>query len=127
MFQDRLQELEIILSRLEATNARLEATNASLRQDIDLSCTGRIVLNEPHVYTKHHACFFRVPVFTGVCDYHPNCKPLAAGDHIDHTASSRLRASHSILAHSAHLLASSTPVMMSAEEDHYAVSLPIDR
>ncbi len=68
MFQDRLQELEIICSRLEATNARLEATNASLRQDIDLSCTGRIVLNEPHVYTKHHACFFRVPVFTGVRD-----------------------------------------------------------
>ena len=62
MLQDRLQ-------KLEARNARLEATNASLRQDLDLNCTDRIVLNQPHVYTKHHACFFSVPVFTDV-HYH---------------------------------------------------------
>ena len=67
MWQNRLEDLEARSARLEASNARLEATNASLRQDVDLNCTGRIVLNEPHVYTKHHTCFFRVPAFTDDC------------------------------------------------------------
>ena len=56
MWQDRLEDSE-------ARSARLEATTASLRQDVDLNSTNRILLNQPHVYTKYHACYFRVPVF----------------------------------------------------------------
>ena len=56
MWQDRLEDSE-------ARSARLEATTASLRQDVDLNSTDRIVLNQPHVYTTYHACYFRVPVF----------------------------------------------------------------
>ena len=55
MWQDRLEDSE-------ARSARLEATIASLRQDVN--STDRIVLNQPCVYTKNHACFFSVPVFT---------------------------------------------------------------
>ena len=59
MWQDRLEDSE-------ARSARLEATIASLRQEVDRNRTDRIVLNQPCVYTKHHACFFSVPVFTNV-------------------------------------------------------------
>lgn len=64
MWQDRLEDSEARSAQLEATNARLEATTARIRQDVDLNSTDRIVLNQPSVYTKHHACFFSVPVFT---------------------------------------------------------------
>ena len=63
MWQDRLEDSEARSARLEATNARLEATTARIRQDVDLNSTDRIVLNQPSVYTKNHACFFSVPVF----------------------------------------------------------------